>query len=612
MRRDLSSWLGTLGMTGRKATYRRSRTNHTLKSRGAAHAISLSGGEPLDPRKMLAVTTNFNAISGQLDINLTADNDIAGLVLNTVTNEYEVYDDATKVNQFVASTVKSISVIDSKGGLGSNQTFEIRDGGAIAASLSVPQEVETTKIADDVKVTSASTFGGFGIAVNSPTIVFDDASLGDPLYLSTNATNIGLGKAGGNGMLVIGGTDVDISTGTGAGNIDFLDDILGGGEDGSGTLTLAAGTGVITFAGDIGGTGEDEALLGVVINSAKSVTVTGQTYLDGTSVNSFKDGFTIGDGVNNVDLSNGGEITGFGEDGAGIFINGSSTNSTISGFLLTGNTYGIYAGNYYDTVAVSDLSGTVIDDNQIGEDDIGIYLDSVAGNLDGEDAFVIGGTAGNVIAGNGEDGIYGFASTGVEIRNNLIIANGEDGLGAGSGIALEGGGEYLITGNTIGEDGVGPFVDLGNSYDGITIDGEDGFYSYAGTEIVANDIEYNAAYGVRVQGVTLDTGEDSILIFDNYIANNGASVTRASAGIGGIRIDGSENIRIINNDIVFNNGEDAGNGIDIVTGSHGTLDRGRRAGRNTARPTNRPGLRGRSHRCLDRHTDHPHRAVGGV
>jgi hypothetical protein len=179
-------------------------------------------------------------------------------------------------------------------------------------------------------------------------------------------------------MSVIGGTDVDISTGTGAGNINFLDDILGG-ED-SGTLTLAAGTGVITFAGDIGGTGEDEALLGVVINSAKSVTVTGQTYLDGTSVNSFKDGFTIGDGVNNVDLSNGGVITGFGEDGAGIFIDGSSTNSKISGFLLTGNTYGIYAGNYFDTLATSDLSGTVIDDNVIGEDDIGIYLDGVAGN----------------------------------------------------------------------------------------------------------------------------------------------------------------------------------------------------------------------------------------
>jgi parallel beta-helix repeat protein len=566
MRRDLSSWLGTLGMTNHKATYRRTQSSRTLKSRGAAHAISLSGGEPLDPRKMLAVTTNFNAISGDLEINLTADNDIAGLVLDTNTNKYVVYDLNTKNKgtAIIASTVKSISVLDAKGGLGSNQTFEILDGGAIAASLSVSQEIETTKITDDVKVTSASTFGGFGIAINSPTIQFDDASLGDPLFLSTDKTNIGLGKTGGNGMSVIGGTDLDISTGAGAGNINFLDDILG--EDGSGTLTLAAGTGAITFGGDIGGTGVGEDLHGVLISSAASVSATGKFYITDALGDGFVNGLTIGDGVNNVNFSNGGEITGMAS--AGIFFGGSSTNSKIQNFTLTGNTYGIYVGNYFDTGAVSDLSGTVIDDNQIGEDDIGIYLDSVAGNLDGEDAFVIGGTAGNIIAGNGQDGIYGFASTGVEIRNNTILANGEDGLGAGSGISLEGGGEYLITGNTIGEDLDG--LNLGNSYDGITIDGEDGFYSYAGTEIVGNSIESNAAYGVRVQGVTLDTGEDSILIFDNYIANNGAGVTRAPAEIGGIRIDGSENIRIINNDIVFNNGEDAGNGIEIVNGSHGT------------------------------------------
>jgi parallel beta-helix repeat protein len=567
MRRDLSSWLGTLGMTGRKATYRRSRTNHTLKSRGAAHAISLSGGEPLDPRKMLAVTTNFNAITGDLEINLSADNDIAGLVLNTGTSKYEIYDNTKLVDEVLASTVNSISVNDSKG-TGTGQTFEIRDGGAIAASLSVTQQVETTKFADDVKVTSASTFGGFGIAVNSPTIEFDDASLGDPLYLSTDKTNIGLGKTGGNGMLVIGGTDVDISTGAGAGNIDFLDDILG--EDGSGTLTLAAGTGVITFAGDIGGTGVGEDLHGVLISSAASASATGKFYLADALGDGFTDGLTISDGVNNVNFSNGGEITGFGEDGAGIFFDGSSTNSTISNFLLTGNTYGIYAGNYYDTGLTSDLSGTVIDDNVIGEDDIGIYLDSVAGNLNGEDVLLIGGTAGNLIGLNGEDGIYGFASTGVEIRNNTIVANGLDGLGAGSGIYLEGGGEYLITENTIGEDGVGPFLGQGNSYDGITIDGEDGFYSYAGTEIRANDIEFNASYGVRVQGVTLDTGEDSILIFDNVIANNGFNLARVPASVGGVRIDSSENIRIIDN-LIAGNGEDDGNGIDIVNGSHGTL-----------------------------------------
>jgi YVTN family beta-propeller protein/parallel beta-helix repeat protein len=559
MRRDLSSWLGTLGMTGRKATYRRSRTNHTLKSRNAAHAISLSGGEPLDPRKMLAVTAQV--VDNVLLIGLSAENDIAGLVLNTGTSKYEVYDNTTLVDSFDSSEVKTISVSDTAPpGEDLGQVFEVRDGGAIAASLSVQTPVETTKIFSDIDVTNA--FPTDRLVISSPTIILDDATPAGALLIETANLDIEFGGV----VTIIDDSQVTIGTDTGAGSIAFFDDILGGGEDGSGTLTLAAGTGAITFGGDIGGSGVGEELHGVLISSAASVSATGKFHLADALGDGFTDGLTIGDGVNNVNFSNGGEITGFGEDGAGIWFEGSSTNSTISSFLLEGNTYGIYLGGGVEGEA--DLSGTVIDDNVIGEDDFGIYLDNVAGNLNGEDVLLIGGTAGNFIAANGEDGIYGWSSTGVEIRNNTIIANGLDGFGAGSGISLEGGGEYLITENTIGEDGVGPFLGLGNSYDGITINGEDGFYSYAGTEIRTNDIEYNAAYGVRVQGVTLDTGEDSILIFDNTIANNGFLVRTPPPG-GGMRIDGSENIRIINNFIGFNGGG-AGNGIDIVNGSHGT------------------------------------------
>ncbi|MEI6238834.1 MAG: right-handed parallel beta-helix repeat-containing protein, partial [Planctomycetia bacterium] len=550
-------------MTSRKATYRRNHSSRSLKARGASSNISLAGGEPLDGRKMLAVTADL--VGGGLTIALGSDNDIAGLVYNTGTSKYDVYDNTTLVDSFLGSSVSTIEVIDDTVGGGEDQVFEVRDGGVISASLGVSAEVETTKIFDDIDVTSKYTItGGYGVVVSSPTIILDDATPVDELLIATNKTDIEFGGV----VTLVGGTDARIDTDTGAGDIDFLDDIIG--EDGGGTLTLAAGTGAITFGGDIGGSGVGEDLHGVSIESAASVSATGMFHITDALGDDFTDGLIIGDGVNNVNLPNGGEITGFGEDGAGIFFDGSSTNSTIKNFNLRFNTYGIYAGNYFDTGATSDLSGTVIDDNVIGEDEFGIYIDSVAGNLDGEDAFVIGGTVGNAIVVNGEDGIYGFASTGVEIRNNLIAANGANGFGAGSGIFLEGGGEYLITGNTIGEDALGPWG-LGNSYDGITIDGEDGFYSYAGTEIIDNDIEYNATYGVRVQGVTLDTGEDSILIFDNYIANNGLTLTRLPPPpVGGIRIDASENIRIIDNFVGFNNGEDAGNGIDIVNGSHGT------------------------------------------
>jgi hypothetical protein len=74
----------------------------------------------------------------------------------------------------------------------------------------------------------------------------------------------------------------------------------------------------------------------------------------------------------------------------------------------------------------------------------------------------------------------------------------------------------------------------------------------------------------------VDDGEDSVLIFQNAIVANGLSLlqnNRLPPQLrGGVMIDGSENIRVIDNLIAENGlGEDAGNGINIVNGSHGTL-----------------------------------------
>ncbi|MEI6241667.1 MAG: right-handed parallel beta-helix repeat-containing protein, partial [Planctomycetia bacterium] len=545
MRRDLSKWFGSLSSARRSLAGRRM----AKRSRGAQ--VSLAGGEPLDSRKMLAVTASV--VGNVLQISLGAADDAASLTFDGT--KYTVAGTGLAGQQFLSAGLTSIDVA---GTSGAGQLFDVLDGNAIVTPLTVGDSIERTRIFSNIGVTSATA----GVSLLSPETEINDATPANPLSISTTNKDITFSGV----VTILDSTDFRVSTGAGAGDIDFLGDILGGGEAGSGTLTLAAGTGAITFGGDIGGSGVGEDLHGVNIQSAASATATGKFHLDGDSPIAFQSGLTIRDGVNNVNFSNGGTITGFSKDSAnaGIFFDGSSTNSTIKNFSLRFNTYGIYAGNYYDTGTTSDLSGTLIDDNVIGEDDVGIYLDSVAGNLNGEDAFVIGGTAGNVIAGNGTDGIYGFASTGVEIRNNLIIANGIDDFG--SGISLEGGGEYLISGNTIGEDGVGRFLGQGNSYDGITIDGEDGFYSYAGTEIIGNDIEYNSACGVRVQGVTQDTGEDSILIFDNKIANNGIGWPFSA---GSIQIIGSENIRIIYNVISLNGENSAGNGINILS-AHGT------------------------------------------
>ena len=114
MRRDLSTWLGTLRTTSRTARYRRS--NRPLKARNAAAKISLAGGEPLDSRKMLAVTANL--VGSGLAISLSEDNDIAGLVFNTDTSKYEVYDNTTLVESFAVANVSTIEVLDTAPGGG--------------------------------------------------------------------------------------------------------------------------------------------------------------------------------------------------------------------------------------------------------------------------------------------------------------------------------------------------------------------------------------------------------------------------------------------------------------------------------------------------------------
>lgn len=567
MRRDLSTWLGTLGMIGRKAKYRRGRQGRSLKSRGASSSasISLGGGEPLDPRKMLAVTANL--VGTGLTISLSDNGDVAGLVYNTGTSKYDVYDNTTLVNSYAGSSVDTIEVIDTKGGGGTGQVFEIRDGGSIAAAVGVSAQVETTKIFDDINVTSKATITGvYGVVISSPTILLDDATPANALLIATNKTKIEFGGV----VTIIDDSQVQVGTGAGAGNIDFKGNIEGGGEDGSGTLSLTAGTGVISFSGTVGGSEAGYELHGVEIKSAASVSAGGKLYLVDSLGDTFTDGLTIGDKVNNADFSKGGKITGFTVDGAGIWFQGASTGSTVKDFELTNNTYGIYLGGA--AAGVADLSGTVIDDNDIKLNDFGIYLEGVSGELGGEDALVIGGTVGNLIHTNGEDGIYGDSSVGVEISKNTIWQNGIDGAGAGSGIKLVNGGDYLIKDNTIGEDLVlrGPGFG-GNSYDGITVEGTAGEDSYAGTVIRDNTIQNNGSYGVRVTGVTLDSGEDSLLIFSNDIVSNGAfDTTLGEDGpFGGIEINNSTGIRIIGNNVSFN-GEDSADGIDIVNGSHGT------------------------------------------
>jgi len=116
---------------------------------------------------------------------------------------------------------------------------------------------------------------------------------------------------------------------------------------------------------------------------------------------------------------------------------------------------------------------------------------------------------------------------------------------------------------------------LGNAINGITIDGEDGdLYSYAGTVIRGNTIEFNREYGVRDHRASPPTParmRSSSSTTD--ILNNGFGLLPAAPADDRRRADRRQREHPDHQQLPSDdNGEDvAGNGIDIVNGSHGTI-----------------------------------------
>ena len=213
---------------------------------------------------------------------------------------------------------------------------------------------------------------------------------------------------------------------------------------------------------------------GIAIESSSSNTIGGTTTGAGNViVASGLDGIEV-NGTENTMLGN---YIGVGADGAtalgnkgnGIrFIN---SNNTIGGTVAgAGN---VISGNGKNGVYDEDGSGIIIQGNKIGTDATGMIA---VGNLgDGvktdPGADVIGGTdpgAGNLISGNGQAGI--------EIRSSLVLGNkvgttinGDVALGnAGPGIRV------LGSNNTIGGTVAGASnLVSGNLSDGIVLEADD-------------------------------------------------------------------------------------------------------------------------------------------
>jgi hypothetical protein len=290
----------------------------------------------------------------------------------------------------------------------------------------------------------------------------------------------------------------------------------------------------------------------------------------------------------------------------GVTINGSpgnligGTTAAERNVISGGNQDGIY-------LISSGATGNVISGNYIGTSVTGqAGLGNVYNGLEISDASsnVIGGTvagAGNVIAGNGESGVYllTLGATGNLIEGNLIglnasgtaaIGNMDDGVtiygvggntvgGTGAGarntIAGNGGaGVYILTngassnivmGNYIGTDITGKLA-IPNQGNGVVIDGVPG-NTIGGTNAGArNVISGNVENGVLI----IYGGASSNLVQGNFIGVDASGSKALPNTYDGITVDGAANNLIggSNGGNVISGND--GNGVLLIDSGGGT------------------------------------------
>ncbi len=181
----------------------------------------------------------------------------------------------------------------------------------------------------------------------------------------------------------------------------------------------------------------------------------------------------------------------------------------------------VLAGNVGDQILLRGAAGSLVEGNLIGTDPTGTKVPSGASIFGGDGIAIlgtgstIGGTspgAGNVISGNGTDGIDITQSAAVEvIQGNRIgtditgtqpLGNGFEGIDVGYNVGPVPGGNILIGGspaaaNTIAYSG-------GN---GVSLDVYPGYTPATGVSILSNSIHDNSRLGIDLgnDGVTPNT-----------------------------------------------------------------------------------------------------------
>ncbi len=429
------------------------------------------------------------------------------------------------------------------------------------------------------------------------------------------ANTIG-GASGGAGNLLSGNSQGGVSLkGVGAANNLVQGNYIG--TDASGRLALGnLFSGVTIF-------GANNNLVGGTTSGARNVISANKlsgVYITTNSVGNLVQGNLIGVDVTGANAL-GNAINGISIDSAGSNTVGGTTSGARN--VISGNTsYGIeiYSpGATGNSIQGNYLGPAVTGQSALGNQLCGVHIQS-PGNIVGG---ALGG-AGNLISGNGQDGIFldGASAANNFVQGNYIgtanggassLGNGRAGVGisgapgniiggsgssAGNLISGNGnpdtqGGIYLIAagatgnviqGNKIGTDVTGTLA-LGNAHEGIYLESAPsntigGSVAGAGNLISANNtwglLLSNASWNV-IQGNLIGTEIDGVSALGNVFhavectnaSNNTIGGTNADAGnrIGfsqgvyaGVRIRGGSTSDAILGNAIFSNG---GLGIDL-------------------------------------------------
>ena len=331
--------------------------------------------------------------------------------------------------------------------------------------------------------------------------------------------------------------------------------------------------------------------------------LSGFSTVRGLAINRFSAQGIVLNGPSNVIQGNyiGTDVTGKmvrGNASYGIGVNSSGnliggTNAGNGNVISGGNDTGIYIYNTSANTIQGNLIGvTAAGTNALGNVNNGVVLDKSSGNW-------IGGTnsgARNVVAGNGQSGIYlnGSAATGNVIQGNyigtdssgsLMVSNADDGItingapgntiggataGGGNvisgngfaGVSINSGGasNNLVWGNLIGTGAAGKTA-LGNKNAGVAVSAAAG-NQLGGTNTAAG----NVISGNTQDGILLTDGATGNLIEGNLIGLSAAGTNAIPNGFNGIALSGAGSNLIGGGAVGARNviSGNAKNGVDIL------------------------------------------------